>query len=140
MKKRTAKQKPMMMDLTPTWADIIFELRRALRFGPDLSLTAEEKEANFWGPIFENLERMAKGADKWNAHCKAQKGSLFQRISPEELAAEGLVLMPKALLREGQIGELAAWLRKDATKANAEADALEEEGKRRENVVRIKSA
>ena len=60
------------------------------------------------------------------------KQSLWDRITHEELKAEGLVLMPRSLLRPGQIEELVDWLRTSSAEAAKEADALEAFGKARE--------
>lgn len=52
------------IDMTPTWESLAPVLAHVLQY-------SESKSAK--EGIMEELTKMAKAADKWNAHCKAAK-------------------------------------------------------------------
>jgi hypothetical protein len=116
------------MNLTPKWKAVMPELVDSIH--GQHSTPESRKHAT---------ETLMDLAEKLDRQIEDQKRSLWSRITAEELAAEGLVLMPRSLLCEGQIDELIAWLRKAADNDLAEARELEEFGKRRDgkNVLAI---
>jgi hypothetical protein len=58
------KESAQYIDMTPTWESLLPAM---------LMLIEQGKPAKAIADIKAELKRMAQAADKWNAHCDAQK-------------------------------------------------------------------
>jgi hypothetical protein len=67
------------IDLTPTWASLVPVLMHIAKYSESPSGLRD---------VTDELTKMAKAADLWNAHCKAQIATLEQvAIAGQEVGA-----------------------------------------------------
>lgn len=79
----------------------------------------------------QGFERAVGPAEVAAVENPGATSSLWDRITPEELAAEDLILIPMQLVTDEQIAATVAWLRAEGDRKIAEAGELEAERRRR---------